>query len=82
LADGPSKAEGRLEVSLSGEWGTVCDDFFDYIDAAVVCNSLGLGLVLFNIIVLFLEYNVHTENIILLTEFSTCKPQGVNTPQL
>ena len=45
LADG-TNSEGRLEVYYHAEWGTVCDDYFDYIDAGVVCNSLGFGSVL------------------------------------
>ena len=43
--NGSSAQQGRLEVFYSGQWGTVCSDFFDYIDAAVACYSLGFGFV-------------------------------------
>ena len=46
LAGTSSSIEGRLEVKYNGQWGTVCDDTFDNIDAGVVCYSLGLGFVL------------------------------------
>ena len=41
LVNGTVESEGRLEVCLSGVWGTVTDDLFDDYTAAVLCNILG-----------------------------------------
>ena len=41
LTNGTSPAEGRLEVRISNQWLTVCDQMFDTEDADVVCNMLG-----------------------------------------
>ncbi|XP_076050905.1 neurotrypsin-like [Oratosquilla oratoria] len=43
LVGGSGPHEGRLEVFLAGEWGTVCNRDFDHYDAKVVCRMLGFN---------------------------------------
>ena len=41
LAGGNIANEGRVEICMNNEWGTVCDDSWGSTDATVVCRQLG-----------------------------------------
>lgn len=41
LVGGVGPHEGRVELHLFAHWGTVCNNSWDLVDAAVVCHQLG-----------------------------------------
>ena len=43
LRDGLHPYEGRLEIFLNDQWGTICDDGWSKQDADVACRQLGFS---------------------------------------
>ena len=44
LIGGANYMEGHVEICFNNEWGTVCNQMWDVVDAGVVCRQLGLTL--------------------------------------
>ena len=41
LVGGSNQYEGRVEVCINDQWGTVCQDSWSSVDASVICKQLG-----------------------------------------
>ena len=52
LVGGITEREGRVEICLQNQWGTVCDNGWGGSDSRVVCRQLGFDAIglLFNIV--------------------------------
>ncbi|XP_043940523.1 adhesion G protein-coupled receptor E2-like isoform X2 [Protopterus annectens] len=43
LTNGSSSCNGRVDIYFNSQWGTICDDSWDFKDAEVVCRHVGCG---------------------------------------
>ena len=43
LRDSTGSMNGRVEVCLNGDWGTVCHDGWSTVDSNIACRQLGFS---------------------------------------
>lgn len=43
LSGSSDPLRGRIEICMNEVWGTICDDFWDVNDTAVICRQLGFS---------------------------------------
>ncbi|KAL6466899.1 hypothetical protein MHYP_G00247030, partial [Metynnis hypsauchen] len=66
LVGGENEREGRVEILVAGQWGTICDDGWTDQDAEVVCRQLGYsGLAKARVMAYFGEGEgpIHVDNV-------------------
>ena len=69
LVGGSGQYEGRVEVCIANQWGTVCSNSWDSTDATVVCKQLGYAFtngldndLLCNLIVIIVILSCYSKN--------------------